>query len=61
VGVLTRITSQSETLIDNIFAQSSDLHMILSDVIVCSVSDPLPLLATINHPVKKSAKEDGYN
>ena len=52
MGEPTRITSQSETLIDNIFVQSSSLYRSFADVIFCPGSDHLPLIATINHPVK---------
>jgi len=57
VGALARLTSQSETLIDNIFIQSGYLHRSFADVRVCPESDHLLLIDKIDHPVKKLRKK----
>lgn len=49
VGIPTRVTGQSATLIDNIFVRSRVLHSCYADVIVNEVSDHFPIVAVTSY------------
>ena len=56
----TRITSKSETLIDNIFSNNMDIHHIISGNLTISISDHLPQICIVPHNNLNKRKKTNF-
>ena len=60
INLPPRITDHSETLIDNIFTNTSNYRIHSGNVIIAGISDHLPQFALFETPVETKNEENYY-